>query len=211
MFLRNRLSLSLAVAMAVLILAVVVWFSPSIGRAYAQCSMPGMSHGGDGDQGSHVGTAGGEKRELKVTGTVLAINAKTRTVSLRLDVPLGVEVGADQIRKTKVGDTVTAIMTAGAKGRIILQKLVAGAADASPAGNLQTVKFKITGLMCGACADKLQESLKSAPGVATASVSVNPAEAKITFDPAKTDASTLKKAVAETEPIHEGHPFGVRE
>lgn len=48
---------------------------------------------------------------------------------------------------------------------------------------MQSVTFKIEGMHCGACASRIKMLVEQLPGVQTASVSFEQAQARILFDP----------------------------
>ncbi len=60
---------------------------------------------------------------------------------------------------------------------------------------MQTITLNVTGMTCGGCVNSVQKILAAAPGVQSVEVSLTPGQAKVTYDPAQTDASALAQAV----------------
>ena len=61
----------------------------------------------------------------------------------------------------------------------------------------QTSTLKVSRMACGACAASVEGVLKRVDGVSAAAVSQPKGTAEITFDPAKTNAQALVKAINE--------------
>lgn len=72
----------------------------------------------------------------------------------------------------------------------------AGAQSTSKQGS-DTSTLKVSGMACGACAATVEGVLKKVEGVSAAVVSQPKGTAEITFDPAKTSAQALIKAINE--------------
>ena len=62
---------------------------------------------------------------------------------------------------------------------------------------METVAMKVQGMTCNGCVATVARVLKGVPGVQNAEVTLKPPEAKITFDPARTNAGALKTAVED--------------
>jgi copper chaperone len=61
----------------------------------------------------------------------------------------------------------------------------------------ETLTLKIEGMNCEHCVKTVTKTLKGVPGVSDAVVQLQPGQAKVTFDAAKTDAKKLAAAVAD--------------
>lgn len=59
---------------------------------------------------------------------------------------------------------------------------------------MKSVTFKIHGMHCNSCAETLKELLEREPGVKTASVVFEKAEARVVYDPAAIDEKRLAAA-----------------
>ncbi len=68
---------------------------------------------------------------------------------------------------------------------------------AIPAGST-LAKLKVTGMHCGACADKVTAALKAVVGVTAANVSVETGVAEVGYDAGKTKVDALIAAVNAT-------------
>lgn len=62
---------------------------------------------------------------------------------------------------------------------------------------MQTLIFNIGGMTCGGCVKSVTRILENTAGVAKAEVSLENQNAVIEFNPAKTDAAVLIKAVED--------------
>ena len=62
---------------------------------------------------------------------------------------------------------------------------------------METITMNVKGMTCGGCVASVTRVLKAVPGVADVAVSLTPGTAKVTFDPAKTAAPTLRSAVED--------------
>lgn len=60
---------------------------------------------------------------------------------------------------------------------------------------MESTTIKIGGMTCGGCAGSVAKVLKALPGIAVADVSLEDAEARVEFDPAKVDIATMRAAV----------------
>ena len=59
-----------------------------------------------------------------------------------------------------------------------------------------SITLPITGMTCGGCAAGLQRALTRAPGVRQAVVSFSTADARVEYDPARTNPQALTAVVA---------------
>jgi len=57
--------------------------------------------------------------------------------------------------------------------------------------------LKVEGMVCGACASRVEKEAKKIAGVNAAKVSQRKGEAEITYDPTKTSPEAIAKTVAE--------------
>ena len=55
----------------------------------------------------------------------------------------------------------------------------------------------VQGMTCSGCVASVTRVLKSVPGVADAQVTLTPARATVTYDPAKTDVGALRNAIED--------------
>ena len=62
---------------------------------------------------------------------------------------------------------------------------------------METKTFNVSGMTCGGCVASVTRVLKAVPGVADASVTLHPGEARVTFDVSKTNADALRAAVED--------------
>jgi mercuric ion binding protein len=76
----------------------------------------------------------------------------------------------------------------------------------SPAwGATKTVTLSVPGMTCSVCPITVRAALKKVPGVVKAKVTMNPKEAMVTYDDAKTTVDKLKDATFEA-----GYPSTVK-
>jgi Cu+-exporting ATPase len=59
----------------------------------------------------------------------------------------------------------------------------------------QSITLKIDGMHCMSCSMNIDDELEDTPGVIEADTNYAKGEAKVNFDPAKTNLGQLKKAV----------------
>ncbi len=64
--------------------------------------------------------------------------------------------------------------------------------------NRETVKIEISGMSCNHCTMSIEKALLGSEGVVSAKVSLNDKAAAISFNPALTDVSKIKKIIVET-------------
>jgi len=179
------------------------WDSRSV-SAMSGCAMEANSTAGSSMESCPMGNDKGSAvslPELTLDGSILAVNKSARTVSVKVELPVPAETVKD-LSTIKPGAPVAVSIKLDGKGKLVVTK-IAGAGG--------TVAFKITGIQCQACADRLQAALKGTAGVSQVTVTANPPQAQISFDPTKTNADALKAAIHNTKPVHTGMPFGVED
>jgi copper chaperone len=62
---------------------------------------------------------------------------------------------------------------------------------------METTVLKVKGMTCGGCVRSVKNVLESIQGVTSADVSLEKAQATVTYDPAKADANRMKEAVTD--------------
>ena len=62
---------------------------------------------------------------------------------------------------------------------------------------METITLKVGGMTCQGCAGSVTRVLEGLKGVASAEVSLDAAQAKVTFDPAQVDLAHLKAAIEQ--------------
>ena len=62
---------------------------------------------------------------------------------------------------------------------------------------METITMNVQGMTCGGCVASVTRVLKAVPGVADATVTLQPGAAKVTFDPARTGAPALRAAITD--------------
>jgi copper chaperone len=62
---------------------------------------------------------------------------------------------------------------------------------------METITMNVQGMTCGGCVASVTRVLKAVPGVADATVTLQPGVAKVTFDPARTGVSALRAAITD--------------
>jgi copper chaperone len=60
---------------------------------------------------------------------------------------------------------------------------------------MTTVTLKVEGMTCGGCVASVTRVLRTVPGVDDVAVTLRPGEARVDFDPARTDVAALKAAI----------------
>jgi len=60
---------------------------------------------------------------------------------------------------------------------------------------MEAVTLKVQGMTCGGCVASVTRVLKAVPGVDDVAVTLTPGEAKVAFDPARTDVAALRAAI----------------
>ncbi|MHB1456029.1 MAG: heavy-metal-associated domain-containing protein [Armatimonadota bacterium] len=137
-----------------------------------------------------------------LSGSVLSVNKNQRKVSVRIDLPYSNDVSS-VLSKAKAGDQITVSIASDKSGKPIITSVNRGKGE--------TITLGITGIQCQACADRLQSTLRSTPGINGVTVTANPAQALIVYDSAMISVDEIKDAIRNTKPIHEGMPFGVKD
>jgi len=67
---------------------------------------------------------------------------------------------------------------------------------------MNEIILPVTGMTCGGCVNSVQRVLTAVPGVQTAEVTLQPGQARVVYDAARTDRAALVQAVV-------GAGFGV--
>jgi copper chaperone len=62
---------------------------------------------------------------------------------------------------------------------------------------METTVLKVRGMTCGGCVRSVKTVLESIQGVSGAEVSLEKAQATVTYDPAKADVNGMKEAVTD--------------
>ena len=62
---------------------------------------------------------------------------------------------------------------------------------------METITLDIGGMTCQGCVGSVTRVLRATAGVSDARVSLTPGKAEVTYDPARTDPSALRKAVED--------------
>ncbi len=62
---------------------------------------------------------------------------------------------------------------------------------------MKEIVLTVTGMTCGGCVNSVQKVLTALPGVQSAEVTLNPGQARVIFDPARLDRSSLAQAVVD--------------
>ena len=62
---------------------------------------------------------------------------------------------------------------------------------------METVTLGVQGMTCGGCVASVTRVLRAVPGVADVAVTLQPGAARVTFDPARTNAAALRTAVQD--------------
>ena len=62
---------------------------------------------------------------------------------------------------------------------------------------MENVVIKVGGMSCGGCVNNVTGILRALPGVAQAEVSLEASEARVSFDPARTDVEVLRRAIED--------------
>ena len=63
---------------------------------------------------------------------------------------------------------------------------------------MQTTTIKITGMTCMVCVNSVKTVLNNLTGVTQVEASLDPAQAIVQYDPAKTNINLLKEAIIDT-------------
>ncbi|MGH8757939.1 MAG: heavy-metal-associated domain-containing protein [Burkholderiales bacterium] len=62
---------------------------------------------------------------------------------------------------------------------------------------METTVLKVNGMTCGGCVRSVKNVLESIQGVNSAEVSLETAQATVTYDPAKADVNRMREAVTD--------------
>ncbi|HEV8695935.1 MAG TPA: copper ion binding protein [Lysobacter sp.] len=62
---------------------------------------------------------------------------------------------------------------------------------------METTILKVKGMTCGGCVRSVKSVLESIQGVSGVEVSLEKAQATVTYDPAKADVNSMKEAVTD--------------
>ena len=62
---------------------------------------------------------------------------------------------------------------------------------------MDTTILTVGGMTCGGCVRSVANVLKALPGVEGAEVSLEQAQAKVSFDPARINLTAIRKAIAD--------------
>ena len=62
---------------------------------------------------------------------------------------------------------------------------------------MQTTTIKITGMTCMGCVNSVKTVLNNLTGVSQVEASLDPAQAIVQYDPAKTNVNLLKEAIID--------------
>lgn len=60
---------------------------------------------------------------------------------------------------------------------------------------MNEITLTVTGMTCGGCVGSVQRVLSAIPGVQSAEVTLIPGQARVMFDPARTDRAALVQAI----------------
>ena len=64
-------------------------------------------------------------------------------------------------------------------------------------GSKETTVINVTGMTCGHCKASVEKAVSALEGVSKAEVNLDAKNVSITYDPAKVNAGTVKKAITE--------------
>ena len=62
---------------------------------------------------------------------------------------------------------------------------------------METTRIPIEGMTCEGCVASVSRVLKALPGVQDVDVSLRPGSATVSYDPARTEVSALRKAIED--------------
>jgi copper chaperone len=62
---------------------------------------------------------------------------------------------------------------------------------------MNTLQLSISGMTCGGCVNSVQNVLAALPGVQSATVTLNPGQASVVYDPARIEPAALAQAVID--------------
>ena len=62
---------------------------------------------------------------------------------------------------------------------------------------MQTAQIKVEGMTCGGCVASVKRALQQIEGVETVEVSLDQAQARVQYDPARVNESQLRSAIED--------------
>jgi copper chaperone len=62
---------------------------------------------------------------------------------------------------------------------------------------MNDIILPVTGMTCGGCVNSVQRVLAAVPGVQTAEVTLQPGQARVVYDAARTDRAALVQAIVD--------------
>jgi copper chaperone len=62
---------------------------------------------------------------------------------------------------------------------------------------MNEIILTVTGMTCGGCVNSVQKVLAALPGVQGVDVTLTPGQARVVYDPSKTDRAALAQAVVD--------------
>jgi copper chaperone len=62
---------------------------------------------------------------------------------------------------------------------------------------MNEIILPVTGMTCGGCVNSVQRVLTAVPGVQTAEVTLQPGQARVVYDAARTDRAALVQAIID--------------
>ena len=84
------------------------------------------------------------------------------------------------------------------KALSVLAVAALGLVPVAQAGDTAKTKLAIKGMTCGGCVAAVKVQLKRTEGVSAYEVSLQKAEADVTYDPARTDPKKIAESVSKT-------------
>lgn len=63
--------------------------------------------------------------------------------------------------------------------------------------DFETINLKLSGLHCTSCAANIDLTLEDTPGISSSDTNYQKSEAKITFDPVKTNPNSIRKIITD--------------
>lgn len=108
--------------------------------------------------------------------------------------------------ETNVAALIEGIKKAGYKASLPVSSVPSAGRNAAPAG-LQKAVLRIAGMHCGSCVARIQKVLGATPGILRVSVTLEPPQAIVIFDPQRFQAATLDTLLRRTGYRLEGEPL----
>jgi len=62
---------------------------------------------------------------------------------------------------------------------------------------MNDIILPVTGMTCGGCVNSVQRVLTAVPGVQTVEVTLQPGQARVVYDAARTDRAALAQAIVD--------------